>query len=253
MRRLLCGIFAGVLGISPAVAQQVTGSAPLSVGVSLGGGIPLTPMSPDYIELDHVSHIRTDVKAGFISGTSEENLSLSVFLRLPRNNWFLQPELAYQHLLSSPITFDVPSKGPGPDFFGSEKYHNFEVDQLSTGVLAGYYVDAGRHFYLLAGPAVGLRISGYDYGNHQSTALGEELRTSLNHAPASTRYFLHGGAGYWGHHFNIEARVGYGLTPLVRSLTFRDKEYGLQAQGHFLLLTFGGYLNFKKLIPHTKL
>lgn len=234
-----------MLGTCPALAQQPAPYGPLSVGLSLGYGLPLTPMSPTDIDLDRVSHIRTGAKAGFISGTSEENYSLSVFLRVPRNAWFLQPELAYQHLVSSPITFDVPSRGPGPDFFGSERYHNFEVGQISAGALAGHYVDAGRHFYFLAGPAVGFRIGGYDYGAPQTTALGEELRSSLNHAPENTRYFLHGGAGYWGHHFTVEARVGYGLTPLVRSLTFRGQEYALQAQGHLLLLTFGGYLHVK--------
>ena len=229
----------------PALAQRPAPYGPLSVGLSVGGGIPLTPMNPTYIDLGQVSRIRTDQKAGFIAGTPEENFSLSLFVRLPRRTWFLQPELAYQHLLSSPVTFEVPGKGPGPDFFGNTRYHNFAVGQLSSGVMAGYYVDAGHHFYVLAGPAVGFRIAGYDYGTLQSTALGEELRSSLNHAPESNRYFLHGGAGYWGHHVNIEARIGYGLTPLVRSLTFRDKEYALQAQGHLLLVTLGGYLNAK--------
>lgn len=258
MMRNLFGsaLTATLLGALPVLAQQPELLPPttISVGLSGGAGIPFTSMSPTRLDLGGVSQIRTDAKGGWFSGTAAEAYSANLLVRLSRGKWLLQPEVGYQSLLSSPLAYkDNYPTGWGIDLAGQEDYHNFRSDQLSVGLLAGNYVGPGQHFYVLAGPAVGFRVGGNDYGQSR-TKLGEEIRHSLNQAPEATRYFLQGGLGYWGlaRHLNFELRYLHGLTPLVRTLTFRDEAYPLKVQGSVLLLTMAFTYDFRgKALPAT--
>lgn len=249
---LPCCLLVGLSGAIPALAQQPASlpSITISLGLSGGVGIPFTPISPTRLEIGGISKIRTDAEADFLSGTAKEAYSVNLFLRLAHGKWFLQPEAGYQSLLSSPVAYedDYPT-GMAPNFAGPEQLHNFRSDQLMLGTLAGYYLGSEPHFYLLTGPATGFRIGGSDYGSSR-TDLGEEIRNSLNRAPETTRFFIQGGLGYGGlaRHLNLEARFIYGLTPLVRNLTFRNEKYALKAQAHILLLTMAFTLDVKSKV-----
>ncbi|MFC7667872.1 outer membrane beta-barrel protein [Hymenobacter humi] len=223
----------------------------MSLGLSAGSAILFTPMSPTHLDLGGVSQVRTNAKAGWLTGTGKEAYSINLFSRLARGKWFLQPEAGYQSLLSSPIAYedDYPNGFGGIITAGREDFHNFRSDQLGLGTLAGCYLGAGEHFYVLAGPSVGFRVGGSDYGTSR-TELGNEIRASLNRAPATTRFFVQGGLGYWGvaRHLDFELRYLHGLTPLVRSVTFRDQKYALKAQAHMLLLTMAFTYDFRRKV-----
>ncbi|WP_426059613.1 outer membrane beta-barrel protein [Hymenobacter sp. B1770] len=207
------------------------------------------------MDLGGVSQIRTNAEASWLNGTTKEAFSVNLFMRLACGKWFLQPEAGYQSLLSSPVEYkdDYPNGFGGIITARSEDLHNFRSDQLSLGTLAGCYVGSGQHFYVLIGPAVGFRVGGADYGSPR-TELGHEIRASLNQAPASTRFLVQGGLGYWGlaRHLNFELRYVHGLTPLVRSVTFRDEKYALKAQAH-MLLTMAFTYDFRRKVTAATL
>ncbi len=200
-------------------------------------------MSPEFVTLDNNSaYVQTRGTAGFFSdGPPKESSSYSLFARWQVGHWIGQPEVGYTYILSSPISYQPPPTSLSSSFIGNAQNHNFEVGRLSVNVLTGFSVGAGRHWYALAGPGVSRRVAGAAYRADQPTAFGKELCEQLNQAPERVSYQAIGAVGYWGlaNVINLEARFSYGLTPLVRSFTYRGQVYPLQAQAHVLLLTVG--------------
>ncbi len=249
------GMVAALLGAWPTLAQEPVRlpRTTFSLGLSGSAGMPYTEMSPTELDLGGVSSLKIDAKPNpFFNGTPLRHVyAVAVLARGARGNWFVQPEAGFQWIVSTPLSYDDGRRGSGwgLDFTNSTRYHNFNVKQLSMGVLAGRYLEKEHHWYMLTGAAVGLRTGGYKYSYSSSpNELAQEITHSLNQAPEKTRFFLQGGLGYWGlaRCIDFELRYVHGITPLVRSLTFRDKEYALKAQGHMLLLSMAFSYDFKR-------
>lgn len=219
---------------------QSAGEHATYLGFTAGGGPTFTATSPRYLDLGGTYLAATAQRPG-------STVALSTLVRVQRGPWFVQPELRYQNVYSAGYTY--PSSGGGGYgslFHGADPRLKVHMRQLAVGLVAGYRFGPRQAFYGLLGPALAFRMSADGESvPYAGASPSDQLPYALDQAPVSRQGQLHGGVGWWGRHWGVEARGVYGLSPLARRLPFAGQDYAFQVRSTMLLLSVGYHFDVR--------
>ena len=231
MTRFLCCTLAiaTCVGSLPAFGQDKPAHNTF-LGISGGAGLVFSPAWPQRVDLPP-----TYLAA---NGNTGESGALSVLIRVRRGHWFGQSELRYQNVYSAGFTYFNGVRAGFLSF--STNTTVFHVQQLELAALGGYAFGPRQQLYWLLGPALAVR-QGNDgiAAPSASSNLRDKVLYAMDTAPSASQLQLHGGLGWWGKRLSVEARYTYGLTPLVRRISFDNQTHNFQVGADTFMFTVG--------------
>jgi hypothetical protein len=227
------GLFLLLFALS---SSSVWAQRPASFGLAAGAGPSFVRCRPGYLDLGRDTDQHIDQ---YLRATSEgaSAAQVAAYVRVqPWRNTFFQPEVSYLEYSSGRLLY---ARRTGTGILSAGPTGNTQLYQqsLSLALLGGGYLDSPQQAYWLAGPAIAARLTSHSVWNISNSS--STVARALDESGAKSQFFMHAGLGLRFGRIDLETRYAYGLTPLVRTLRYQNKDYDFRVTSHLLVFKVG--------------